>query len=222
MQEVTEDVKKKVFNTIYRDSRVDVSDVKITVVDEGTVILTGSVHSYAAKKAAEMDAFLIPEVKEVNNRLTVAYPSEVSVSDDELSIQAQHLLMQNPEINAFGIDILVDDEVVTLEGEVGTYRESVKAEDIVSNLRGVRSVKNNLKISPVKTVPDEEIKKDISAAYSGNPGLDDTNISVSVDNAVVTLEGTVSSAYEKILAENTALFSRGVKRVKNHIKVEGL
>ena len=49
--------------------------------------------------------------------------------------------------------------------------------------------------------------------------LRDSTINVDVDNAVVTLSGTVASAEQKSKAESTAKSVEGVKSVKNMLKV---
>jgi hyperosmotically inducible protein len=49
--------------------------------------------------------------------------------------------------------------------------------------------------------------------------LRDSTINVDVDNAVVTLSGTVANAAQKAKAESTAKAVEGVKAVKNLLKV---
>ena len=49
--------------------------------------------------------------------------------------------------------------------------------------------------------------------------LRDSTINVDVDNAVVTLTGTVANAAQKATAESTAKAVEGVKGVKNMLKV---
>jgi len=49
--------------------------------------------------------------------------------------------------------------------------------------------------------------------------LRDSTINVDVDNAVVTLSGTVASAAQKTKAEQVAKTVEGVKSVKNMLKV---
>lgn len=50
--------------------------------------------------------------------------------------------------------------------------------------------------------------------------LRDSTINVDVDNAVVTLSGTVASAAQKTRAETVAKSVEGVKSVKNQLKVQ--
>jgi osmotically-inducible protein OsmY len=49
--------------------------------------------------------------------------------------------------------------------------------------------------------------------------LRDSTINVDVDNAVVTLSGTVANAAQKAKAESTAKAVEGVKAVKNMLKI---
>lgn len=59
-------------------------------------------------------------------------------------------------------------------------------------------------------------KFDLAAADD----LRDSTINVDVDNAVVTLSGTVASATQKTKAEQVAKAIEGVKSVKNTLKVQ--
>jgi len=56
-------------------------------------------------------------------------------------------------------------------------------------------------------------------ALATTSDLRDSTINVDVDNAVVTLSGTVASAAQKTKAEQVAKTIEGVKSVKNQLKV---
>jgi len=66
---------------------------------------------------------------------------------------------------------------------------------------------------------DERIREDVCAYLSAHPGIGTTDIEVSVENAEVTLEGTVDDRFEKRMAEDLAEAVPGVRDVHNRLRV---
>jgi len=66
---------------------------------------------------------------------------------------------------------------------------------------------------------DKEIKQHVQNALDWEPGLDATDIGLSVDGGVATLRGNVASFSEKMTAERVALRVYGVKAVANDLIV---
>lgn len=66
---------------------------------------------------------------------------------------------------------------------------------------------------------DRQIQKDVMAALEYSPAIMSEHIGVAVENAVVTLSGTVSSYAEKYAAEKTCYRVHGVKAVADEIEV---
>lgn len=66
---------------------------------------------------------------------------------------------------------------------------------------------------------DNEIKKDVEDELQWAPGLDATDIAVSVKNGVVTLTGFVKSYIDKYEAESAAKRVAGVVGVANDLEV---
>jgi osmotically-inducible protein OsmY len=66
---------------------------------------------------------------------------------------------------------------------------------------------------------DKELKRHVQNALDWDPGLDATDIGVSVEAGVVTLRGNVASYSEKTGAERVALRVYGVKAVANDLAV---
>ena len=66
---------------------------------------------------------------------------------------------------------------------------------------------------------DTELKQHVQNALDWEPSIDASDISVSVDESVVTLRGTVGSYVEKVSAERVALRVYGVKAVANDLSV---
>ena len=68
-----EKIKKDITDQLYWDDRVDAAEVDIHVSD-GKVELSGTVPTFNALRAAEMDAYTVPGVKEVKNDLALKLP----------------------------------------------------------------------------------------------------------------------------------------------------
>src|SRR5580765_5210323 len=66
---------------------------------------------------------------------------------------------------------------------------------------------------------DKELKQHVQNALDWEPGLDATDIGVSVDGGVGTLRGNVASYSEKMTAERVALRVYGVTAVANDLVV---
>ena len=136
-----------------------------TDVENGVVLLTGSVESDIDRDLAEEIAKGIEGVTEVNNELTVdlgnagsAREAEGSSSQDrdfgtwvnDITITAavKSRLIANENIEGLRIDVSTDRNVVTLNGSVSSAEQSDLAEEIASNANDVAEVKNNLVVDP--------------------------------------------------------------------------
>jgi osmotically-inducible protein OsmY len=67
------DLKQNIEKALVRNAETDASHITIEV-QGSKVILRGTVHAYAEKKAAEDTAWSAPGVSEVDNRITVSVP----------------------------------------------------------------------------------------------------------------------------------------------------
>ena len=67
-----EQIKIDIENNLSRDSRIGQAKIKINFSDN-TVVLTGDVHSYSAREAAEMDVWSVKGVSAVENLLNVVF-----------------------------------------------------------------------------------------------------------------------------------------------------
>lgn len=92
------------------------------------------------------------------------------------------------------------------EGFGGYY-----ARDNMRSLRG-RGPKNYRR-------SDARIHEEVNERLTDHPGIDATNVEVTVENGEVTLNGFVDSRYAKRLAENIADRCSGVVDVHNRLKI---
>ena len=220
MAPTTEELTKQdVIDELTWDDSVDANDIDVTVHD-GLVELNGSVPTYAAKAAAERDAYLASDTTTVINNLTVRFPTTRAVPTDiEITTNIENKLNWNSQINASGIKVRTTDGIVTLSGVVDTYWEKSLAEDVALYTDGVIDVVNELTVTPLKSIVDIDIENDIRNAFRRNSIIDDTRISVNVSGGIVKLSGIASSYLEKSRAYNIAKYTAGVRDVVNNITI---
>lgn len=131
-------------------------------------------------------------------------------------------LAWDSRVDANDVTVTVDDNVVTISGTVPSYSAMVTAENIAYSVIGVIDVNNQLTVEfpEIFTVPtDSEIKDSVERVLKWNTDIDTTDISVMVDNGVVTLEGSVPSFWQKITTESEAQTVSGVIDVLNKVVV---
>ena len=138
-------------------------------------------------------------------------------SDSKLQQAVNEKLSATP-----GVSATVQDGVVTLSGEVTDETAKQTAEDAAKNVKGVKSVSNNITVQvplptppPVSINPDDMLKKTLDSTYSA-AGY--SGVTVTVMNGEVTLEGTAKKGdLRKIM--QTAQEARP-KKVNNKLKLQ--
>lgn len=208
----TEIIKQDIIDQLTWDNRIDANDVYVSVRD-GVVILQGTVPSYAAKVAAEKDAYQVDGVNRVENELKVEFPPETERPDDqEITENIEKKLIWNSQVNSANISVQTVDGVVSLTGSVDSFWEKIMAEDIAQYTHGVTDVINRLLVSVTKSVLDIDIEKDIKNTYkrSGLLAGNEDDLTVSVTNGIVRLSGVVPSYPAKRQAYNIAKYTSGV------------
>lgn len=119
--------------------KVDVS------VEEGTVILQGTVDSLWQKSIAQSTAGNIRGVLNVRNALMVGPPR--AVPDEEIAYQVLSALESDALVDTSLINVHAKDGVVTLSGTVHNHHALRAAEEIAGITTGVRDVNNYLVIT---------------------------------------------------------------------------
>jgi hyperosmotically inducible protein len=116
----------------------------------------------------------------------------------------------------------VKNGVVTLSGDVNDMWEKSHAYDLVSRIRGVREVVNNIQVNYSALYTDSSIRDRIVERLHANADTrwvaDD--IKVAVNNGKVTLSGTVDFWSEYDSAQEVAYETDGVWAVDNKLDVK--
>ena len=214
-----EQLKKNIVDHLFWDDSIDASGIKVEVA-EGKAALSGSVLTYSAKDAASAAAWLVKGIREVDNQLLVQFRADSpKLTDAEIQHNATEVLAWNGDIHGLAISVSVSQGVITLEGTVASYWQRNKAEKLVADLLGVVNVINQLIVVPTKLLSDQTIAENIQTALSNSPGVDGSEIKVSVHDGIVTLKGFVPSWHDRMQAFNVVSNCRGVVDIFNEIAV---
>jgi osmotically-inducible protein OsmY len=219
------EVKEAVKAALSYDPRVWAFEVYVSV-NKGEVILTGAVDSFKAKRSAEEDAMNTVGVWIVTNLLRVrpsAFMTETEIeewNDADLTKNVRKVLSQDPYLERDKITTSVHNGKAYLYGSVGSFFEKNEAEDAVSRVKGVVEVENDLNIDKTPVIKtDWEIKKDIERHLFWSPFVDSDDITVSVNDGVATLTGSVYAWFELRTAMKDAL-EGGARWVVNRLDVK--
>ena len=124
-----------------------------------------------------------------------------------------------PEVNPTGIGVAAEDGVVTLSGFVDDYAQKVAAEKSVKRLFGVKGLANELLVRMVCERTDTDIAKDAIHLLESDVHFPSGKVTVTVEDGLLTLEGTVEWNFQREAAERVVQRIRGVKAVANLIEV---
>lgn len=219
MKETDETLKKNLTNQLFWDNRVDISNIMIDV-DNRRVTLTGSVPNYAASEAALLTAWGTRGVIQVNNNLTVEYPTSEEVPPDpEIKSRIETLLSWSKAIYGQDVRVSVDAGVVKLEGTVDAYWKKRKIEELSSHIFGVVKVIDNIVIVPDRDIEDEVIARDIVSALKRRSTEVD-KIDIRVEDGKVRLKGTIPDWITQHIIIETVQNTFGVQHINNELDIE--
>jgi len=206
-------IREAVLRQLEWDPRVISNDINVATADN-IVTLTGFVHTYAEKYAAEKAAQAVYGVQAIANDIEVRPTS--ARTDPEIARDVVHAMKMNITVPQ-GIKATVDAGSVALEGTVEWDFQRRSAESCARNVGGVRSVLNHIKVKP--RVSAAQVSTKIEEALRRNAELDARRITVSATDSKVYLYGSVRSWFEREEAERAAWAAPGVSDVIDHISI---
>jgi osmotically-inducible protein OsmY len=217
-----EGIRGSIVEALARDGRVNAADRVQVRVEDGRASLSGTVRSAAEKEAAGLLAALVPGVVEVVNSLTVF--TEGAVPDAQLARAAREALAyaSDPVLRSLGVD--VRDGVAFIMGTVSSLAQRDDAMRLVSAVKGIESVVSNLSIVPVISgettlaYDDASVVSFVSGALA-EARIDLRDESITSNQGVVTLSGSVGSDEEKQRAQEVARGAPGVRSLRANLTV---
>jgi osmotically-inducible protein OsmY len=143
-------------------------------------------------------------------------------TDEEIQRDVLDELKYDPAFQGDDIAVAVRDGVVTLAGYAKSYMDKWQAERMVSRIKGVRGVANDIevKLTSISERPDPEIARAAIDALRWNVSVPADRIRVKVEKGWLTLEGDVDWYFQKEAAERTVRSLTGVRGVTNLIAVQ--
>jgi len=231
-------IRKAVEAALFLDPRTASFNVDVSV-DDGIVTLRGVVDTLAAKRAAAQDALNTVSVWRVKNHLRVRGEK---IEDAQLAKYVNEALARDPFVESYEIAVKVNNGLVNLSGVVDTLFEKRHTENVVSQVRGVVSVGNQLTVhrndrftfTPYVSIfsvypvfdtnkhplikEDWAIWQDIRDELWWSPFVDSEQITVTVDDGIATLTGQVDTWRERVAAAENA-YEGGALSVVNKLEV---
>ena len=139
-------IEDDVRGVLARDRRIPSPDaVAISSVD-GTVVLRGTVGSFAQRYAAVSDARHVEGVYYVDDHLQVRILDADRRADADIRGVALEALHRDTEVPEDLVDVKVSDGWLTLTGAVSWQDQSNAAYYDVANLQGVTGITNEIKV----------------------------------------------------------------------------
>jgi osmotically-inducible protein OsmY len=211
------DIKRDVEAELQSDPDIESADLGVAVKD-GVATLTGFTHSYSQKWQAEADVKRVRGVIAVANDIEVRLPILSQRPDPEIARDIVTALKHELPDSFEHVKAVVKDGWVTLEGEVEWNYLRQRAESATRRVRGVKHIKNSIRLNPTVAAPSE-IRKKIEEALLRSAEVDANRIKVEIDKDKVILRGKVRSWAESDEAERAAWTAPGVLHVENQIVV---
>jgi hyperosmotically inducible protein len=223
--------KSHVFTSYLKDD-----DIRVQAKD-GEVTLTGNVASEAHKSMAGETVSNLPDVKTVDNQLSVKGEQPPKMSDAWLLTKVKTTLLYHRSVSV-ATEVDVKDGIVTLGGAADNQAQKELTTEYATDIDGVKDVKN--KMSVAKSTKEKQTigeKVDGKIEMIGDK-IDDASIttmvkmtllshrstsafktSVTTKDGVVILTGKADNAAEIALAGKLANDVNGVQSVQNNMTV---
>ena len=143
-------------------------------------------------------------------------------TDTQLRRDVLDELQWEPCVDANQIGVMAKEGVITLNGIVKTFAEKLAAERVAKRVYGVRAVANDLQVHVPGAFEksDQEVAEAALHALKWDALVPDDQITVTVRDGRIVLEGVVESQYDKEAAACAVRNLVGVKEIINSIVVE--
>ncbi|MDB6096312.1 MAG: transport-associated protein [Francisellaceae bacterium] len=143
-------------------------------------------------------------------------------SDSQLYNKIIEKLFFTPEVNFNGIKIAVHKGIAVLIVFVNIYNEKIAPEHIIKNTKGIKSISNEIKITPISSHQKFHTEFTQAALHvlTDNTIVCRNNIKVIVADGWVMLNKIVEWYYQKCAAEEAIRHLYGICGIKNNIQIK--
>ena len=207
----------KIRTVLYADTLIDLTHIKIEVVD-GKVKIFGTVPSLAALNAAENDVLSVDGVKSIENLLKIVYPGcPDDVADKNLETQILSTLQSDKSINCTAVKVNVENGVITLTGSVDTDDQKETLHLIIKKITSPVIIIDKLSVVTSHLDTDRTIADQIQLVLNLIDPINNSALVAHIDNGSVILDGKVRDWNEFNRIEFAVRQIPGVSDVKNQL-----
>jgi hyperosmotically inducible periplasmic protein len=200
--------------------------VKVSVTD-GNVTLTGTVQDKGDKDLAADTVENLPGVLNVDNQIKVE-PIYAEHSDAWMAFKIRGTLLVKANVSAIDTKVVVKDGIVTLSGTTRNAAQKDLTEAYAKDIDGVKSVTNDLVITPPpadqqtisEKIDDASITSQVKYALLTHGSTSALKTHITTTEGVVAITGEADSDAEKSLVTKLAMDVRGTKSVTNDMTVK--
>ena len=211
-----------VFKTYLKDDSISIS------AKDGVVTLTGTVADDSHKSMAENTVASLPDVKSVDNQLTVNGAQPTEHSDTWINWKVKTTLLFHRDVSSTGSTVYVNDGVGTLQGVASSEAQKELTGEYAKDIDNVKEVKNDMTVAATPTAPDAtvgdkvddaSITAEVKSALFTHHSTSAIHTAVSTTDGVVTVSGIAKNDAEKSLVTKLASDINGVTSVINNMSV---
>jgi osmotically-inducible protein OsmY len=194
----------------------------------GVVTLTGTVTEDSHISLARDTVSGLPDVKSVDNQLTVKGEAPAEHSDTWIAVKVKTALLFHHNVSATKTDVNVTDGIVSLSGKASSMAQKELTTEYAKDVEGVKEVKNQMTVAknpakPGETVgekiDDASVTAQVKASLLSHRSTSALKTKVETMDGVVTLSGIAKNAAEKSLVTKLATDVNGVSSVINNMTI---
>ncbi len=171
------------------------------VVDHGIATLSGRVSNLLASSMASRLAQRVRGVQSVINQITI---NPVMRDDSELIKDVQAALLADIATAKLDVKVAVSFSRATLTGSVPSSGLKLLASRVVSGVKGLVGVDNQLVVVPGSRPDDATLSSEVKQLLDYSAIVDDVTLQVTVQDGKVVLNGVVGSSLQKTHAVELA------------------
>lgn len=160
--------------------------------------------------------------EDVENTAEVTGEEVEKVQDIGIAVAIKSRLSRVDRKSFSSIEVSVKDGIVTLTGTAVSLWTRQRATELPQAIRGVRGVIDRISVGPLGTINDSALKEQLEHLFLEDPVVERDDFHVDVAKGVVTLRGRVHSRQEQHTALNLAKMVKGIREVRDFLKVESV